>query len=399
MLIEIFIAILIGCFLGIITGITPGVHINLVSVLILSSSPLLLQYFSPINLAIIIIAMSITHTFLDSLPSIFLGAPDSGMELSVLPGHKLLLEGRGYEAVILNTIGSLFAVILMVAFAPIGLPLIKMIYPIIQKVIPYVLIFFSILLIYRERKSRSLALISFLIAGILGIITLNLHLSQPLFPLLSGLFGTSILLTSIFQKTKIPEQKITQVRLNKKDISKSLGSGFIASFFVGLFPGLGSSQAAIVATSGQKKISPENFLIIVGSINTFVMIVSFLALLAIDKARSGSVVVISKILQNFTIDHLILFLAASLVSAGIATWLTLKFAKIFSNLMSRFNYGKLCLSIVILIVLLVTILTGWLGLLVLIVSTSVGLIPNFAGIGKNHLMGCLILPVILFFLL
>jgi len=382
-----------------ITGITPGVHINLLSVLILSSSPLLLQYFSPINLAIIIIAMSVTHTFLDSLPSIFLGAPDSGMELSVLPGHKLLLEGRGYEAVILNTIGSLFAVILMVAFAPIGLQLIKMIYPSIQKIIPYVLIFFSILLIYRERKSRSLALISFLTAGVLGIVTLNLQLSQPLFPLLSGLFGTSILLTSIFQKTKIPEQKITQVKLNRKEISRSIGSGFIASFFVGLFPGLGSSQAAIVATSGQKKISPENFLIIVGSINTFVMIVSFLALLAINKARSGSVVIISKILQNFTVDHLILFLAASLVSAGIAAWLTLKFARIFSNLMSKFNYGKLCLSIIILIVLLVTILTGWIGLFVLIVSTSVGLIPNFAGIGKNHLMGCLILPVILFFLL
>ena len=343
--------------------------------------------------------MSVTHTFLDSLPSIFLGAPDSGMELSVLPGHKLLLEGRGYEAVILNTIGSLFAVILMVAFAPIGLQLIKMIYPSIQKIIPYVLIFFSILLIYRERKSRSLALISFLTAGVLGIVTLNLQLSQPLFPLLSGLFGTSILLTSIFQKTKIPEQKITQVKLNRKEISRSIGSGFIASFFVGLFPGLGSSQAAIVATSGQKKISPENFLIIVGSINTFVMIVSFLALLAINKARSGSVVIISKILQNFTVDHLILFLAASLVSAGIAAWLTLKFARIFSNLMSKFNYGKLCLSIIILIVLLVTILTGWIGLFVLIVSTSVGLIPNFAGIGKNHLMGCLILPVILFFLL
>ena len=166
MLIEILIAILIGCFLGIITGLTPGIHINLVSVIILSLAPFLSQYISILTLAIVIIAMSVTHTFLDALPSIFLGAPDSGMELSVLPGHKLLLEGRGYEAVVLTAIGSLFAVILMVAFAPIGLPFIKIIYPIIQKYIPYILIFFSILLIYRERKSRSLALIIFLLAGI-----------------------------------------------------------------------------------------------------------------------------------------------------------------------------------------------------------------------------------------
>ena len=399
MLTEILIAILVGCLLGIITGLTPGVHINLVAVVILSLSPFLSQHVSVLTLAVVIIAMSITHTFLDALPSIFLGAPDSGLELSVLPGHKLLLEGRGYEAVVLTAIGSLFAVIMMVAFAPVGLPFIKWIYPLIQKFIPYVLIFFSLLLIYRERKSRTLALIIFLLAGVLGLITLNLQLKEPLFPLLSGLFGISILLTSVFQKTKIPKQKVTEVTLSGKEISKAMGSGFFASFLLGLFPGLGASQAAIVATSGQKEIKPEKFLVIVGGINTFVMIVSFLALYSIDKARSGSVVVISKLLENFTLNHLALFLAASLISAGIATYLTLKFAKLFSKLMSKVNYNKLCLFIILLIIVLVAILTGWIGLFVLIVSTSIGLIPNLAGIGKNHLMGCLILPVILFFLL
>ncbi|AJF62377.1 MAG: hypothetical protein QT11_C0001G0228 [archaeon GW2011_AR20] len=399
MFIEIFLAILVGCLLGIITGITPGIHINLVSVIILSLSPFLSQHVSVLTLAVVIIAMSITHTFLDALPSIFLGAPDSGLELSVLPGHKLLLEGRGYEAVVLTAIGSLFAVIMMVAFAPIGLPFIKWVYPLIQRFIPYVLIFFSLLLIYREKKSRTLALIIFLLAGVLGLITLNLQLKEPLFPLLSGLFGISILLTSVFQKTKIPKQKFTEVTLSGKEISKAMGSGFFASFLLGLFPGLGASQAAIVATSGQKEIKPEKFLVIVGGINTFVMIVSFLALYSIDKARSGSVVVISKLLENFTLNHLALFLAASLISAGIATYLTLKFAKLFSKLMSKVNYNKLCLFIILLIIVLVAILTGWIGLFVLIVSTSIGLIPNLAGIGKNHLMGCLILPVILFFLL
>jgi len=399
MLLEILLAILIGCLLGIITGLTPGVHINLVSVVILSLSPFLSQYVSLLTLSIVIISMSVTHTFLDALPSIFLGAPDSGMELSVLPGHKLLLEGRGYEAVVLTAIGSLFAVVMMVAFAPLGIPFINYIYPIIQKYIPYILIFFSLLLIYRESRSKYFALIIFLLSGVLGIITLNLPLSQPLFPLLSGLFGTSILLTSIYQKTKVPKQRVTEVKLSNKDLAKSMGSGFIASFLLGLLPGLGSSQAALVATSAQRKITPESFLVVVGGINTFVMIVSFLALYSIDKARSGSVVVISKLLENFTINHLILFLAASLISAGIATYLTLKLAKIFSRLMAKVNYSRLCLIIVLLVTILVIILTGWLGFLVLIVSTAIGLTTNIFGIQKSHMMGCLVLPVILFFLL
>src|SRR3989344_3202957 len=206
MLIEILIAILIGCLL----------------VIILSLSPFLSQYISLLTLAIVIISMSITHTFLDAIPSIFLGAPDSGLELSVLPGHRLLLQGRGYEAVFLTAIGSLFAVIIMVAFAPIGLPFISKIYPIIQKFIPYILIFFSLLLIYKEKKSRILALIIYLLAGVLGIITLNLQLSEPLFPLLSGLFGTSILVTSVMQKTKVPEQRITKIKLKNKEITSAM---------------------------------------------------------------------------------------------------------------------------------------------------------------------------------
>ena len=399
MLLEILIAVLIGLLLGTFTGLFPGIHINLISVIIFSLSAALSEYVSLLTLSVVIISMSITHTFLDAIPSIFLGAPDSGMELGVLPGHRLLLQGRGYEAVVLTAIGSLFAVIMMVVFAPFGIPVIKSIYPVIQPVIPYVLIFFSLLLFYKERKSRILAVVVFLLSGILGLTTLNLGLKEPLFPLLSGLFGTSILITSILEKTKIPKQKLTDTRLSNKELSKSMGAGFFASFLLGLFPGLGSSQAATVATSYQKKISPESFLVIVGGINTFTMVVSFLALYSIDKARSGSVVIISKLLENFTMNHLVLFLAVSLIAAGGATYLTLKFAKIFSKFMVKVNYSKLCLFVIILITALVTLITGWLGLLVLIVSTSIGLIPNLTNLGKSLLMGCLMLPVILFFLL
>ena len=187
--------------------------------------------------------------------------------------------------------------------------------------------------------------------------------------------------------------------LRRLRLRSSMGAGFFASFLLGLFPGLGSSQAATVATSYQKKITPENFLVIVGGINTFTMVVSFIALLAIDKARSGSVVIISKLLESFTMNHLILFLAVSLIAAGGATFLTLIFAKIFSKFMTKVNYAKLCLFVLILITVLVIVITGWLGLLVLIVSTSIGLIPNLTNLGKSHLMGCLMLPVILFFLL
>ena len=343
--------------------------------------------------------MSITHTFTDAIVSIFLGAPDADHALSVLPGHKLLQEGHGYKAVALTTIGSLFAVLIMTILIPIILKLMSWGYPIIQPYIVYILILASLALMLKESKSRFWAFTTYLLSGILGLAVLNSNLSQPLLPLFSGLFGVSILVTSITQKTTIPKQKIEFPDVNNKDLTKALTAGTSSSLLTGSLPGLGSAQAAIISTSVYKNIKPENFLIVTGSINTFVMFISFIGLLAIDKARSGSVVVISKILESFTLNHLILFTAISLIVAGIASILTLKIAIGFSNFIRKVNYSKLCIGIILFVALLVIILTGPLGFLVLIVATFTGVIPTLKGIGKNHLMGSLLFPIILFLLL
>jgi len=402
---EILIVVLLGILAGVFTGLIPGIHINLISILIFSSSLFLLDYFSPLSLALFVVAMSITHTFLDSIPSIFLGAPDSGLELSVLPGHKLLLDGRGYEAVFLTVVGSFFAVVAALFFVPVLIPLIENGYPLIKDYIKYILIAFSVLLILRESKSRIKALIVFLLSGLLGLGVLTTQtfwiftLKEPLFPMLSGLFGTSILIVSLTEKTKIPEQRITYPKLKIEEVLSYLGLGFIASLLTGTLPGLGASQAAIMSSAVKKKNKPENFLILLGAINTVVMVISFISLYAIDKARNGAVLVISKILGEFSFSYLFLFLFVSLFVAGIAAFLALKISKIFSKVMSKVNYANVCLSVISLIVILVFTISGPFGLFILAVSTFLGISTNFMGIGKNHLMGCLLFPIILFFLL
>jgi putative membrane protein len=106
-----------------------------------------------------------------------------------------------------------------------------------------------------------------------------------------------------------------------------------------------------------------------------------------------------KILPEITQPKFILILIAALIAGVIATVLALNIAKIFSKIITRINYRRLCIFIIIFITALVIILTGPLGLFILIVSTSVGMLPNLLGIEKNHLMGSLIVPVLLFFLL
>lgn len=400
MLLEVIVAIIIGCLFGIVTGLVPGIHINLVSVLALSLSPLLFQITTPLIVSVFIIAMAITHTFLDTIPSIFLGAPQEDTALSVLPGHKLLLQGRGYEAVMLTLIGSLFSLILIIILSPLIAIIISKIYPFLSKIMGYLLITVCIILILKEPRSKSWALIVFLLSGVLGIATLTMpNLKSPLFPLLSGLFGTSMLTTSLLQKVNIPKQKIGEINVDKKTATKAISSSLVSGGLCSFLPGLGPSQAAILGSQFTKNLKSEGFLILVGGLSTINMVLSILGLYVIDKARNGAIVVVSELLGEFNMSHLILFFGVAMVAAGIATFLTIIFSKLFSNIMSKVNYNALCVSVICLITILVALMSGPIGLLILVVSTALGIVPVEANIGRNHLMGCLLLPVILYFML
>jgi putative membrane protein len=95
--------------------------------------------------------MAITHTFLDFISSVFLGAPEEDSFLSVLPGHEMLKEGRGYEAIILSLYGSLVALPLALFFAGVYLISLESFYGFIRTFIPHILIFISLYLVFREK--------------------------------------------------------------------------------------------------------------------------------------------------------------------------------------------------------------------------------------------------------
>lgn len=201
-LFELFVAVLVGVVIGVFTGLTPGIHINLVSIIVVSIAPVLLQYVSLLSVCAFIISMSITHTFLDAVPGIYLGAPDADQALNVLPGHRFLLRGEGHQAVLYTVIGSLLVILLSLLLFPLFLFLMDISYPYIRGWTGILLVLVMAYLILKESswKKRVLALLMFLLAGVLGLCVLNIPVfEQPLFPLLSGLFGFSILLLSLNQ--------------------------------------------------------------------------------------------------------------------------------------------------------------------------------------------------------
>jgi putative membrane protein len=392
-------AILIGLSAGIITGLTPGIHINLISVLLLSASPALLHYTSPIALAVFIISMSVTHTFLDAIPSIFLGAPEAATALGVLPGHRYLLKGYGLMAVKLTLIGSFGAVLLSVLLFPLFLVIVEHGYPVVRDYMGYLLLVTAFFMILRDRK-KLWAVFVFLLSGVLGLIVLNIPgFDNPLFPMLSGMFGISTLLISLNSSQSLPEQKEEQrVKLKPLVTIKALLSGQFSGFITAVMPGLGAATAAVISMQITRKLGDNGFMVLMGSIGTVNFILSMATLYVLEKARNGSIIAVQQLVNTLDMPIVICFLAATLVSGSIAAFLVLRIGRIFSRLITRVDYQKLVFGIILFITALVALMTGWLGLLILAVSTAVGIIPAITKITRTHAMGCLLVPVMGYFL-
>lgn len=399
MIIELIVAMCVGILVGTISGILPGIHINLVSAIVTSSLSLLLVHFSPLAIAIFIVSLAIAHTFLDFIPSIFLGAPDESA-LSVLPGHKLLLEGRGYEGVFYTSIGCLVALPLLILLTPLFILALPQLFYYLKFVMLLILLTISVYMIATNEK-KSLAILIFILSGFLGIFTLIYPMNQPLLPLLSGLFGASSLVSSIKKREKLEEQKLTRPEISFRDIKSTFLTSLVSSPLCSFLPALGSSQAAIIGLNleeRKEKEDPKKFLMLLGSVNLLVMALSFVTLYSIQKSRTGAAVAISEILKSFSLSNLVLIIFAVIIVSALSFFITLFISKKFSRIITKINYSKLSICILIVLSVIVLIFSGLIGFLLYLVSTFTGLFAIESGARRTNLMGCLMIPSILLYL-
>jgi len=385
---------------GVLSGLVPGIHVNALAAFVVSLSPFLLTMFSPQAVIVFIIAMALTHTFLSFIPSVFLGMPEGETALSVLPGHRYLLQGRGYEAVYLTVIGGVGVIVLSVLLLPILIFILPYLYAQVRSYIAYILISVLLLMILTEKGMGKIkALFVFMLAGLLGLLSLSPPFSSQhtLFPVFTGLFGTSTLIISYLSGVKIPGQRLGGIFLEKKSSLSGIIKGFSSGLVVGILPGIGPSQAGVLVHQLTRGKGLKEFLIALGGINTVAMLFSLMALYLINKPRSGSAIAVESVIGSLGFSELLLLVATALFATGIAAILTLKITKHFASFIEKVNYRALVIIIIIFLTAMTLLLTGPYGLLILITATGIGLLPPLLGVKRTHCMGCLMLFIILFY--
>ncbi len=246
-------------------------------------------------------------------------------------------------------------------------------------------------------------------SGIVGWIMLNTPISTnvSLLTIFSGLFGVSTLIYSLTQNAVVPSQDtFHNFKVNKK-VLRGIFAGGIAGSILGFLPGMGPAQGSILAQelSGGGDIGEnrEGFLVAMSGVNVSDALFSLIAIYLIGNPRSGIAVYIDKLIQNFDLNYLLLFVFVSLLAVSLSVFFCLKLGDLLIIYLNEIDYSRLSklvilfMSILVIIFAIIENVNILYILLVYITSISLGLIPHYIGVNKSNLMGVLILPAIVIY--
>ena len=413
-MIELVIACFIGIAIGTTPGMIPGIHVNTAGAILFASSTFLLTIVSPEFLCVLMVSMSIAHALIEFVPSMLLGVPQEGTATSILPGHRMVLQGRSKEVIRIVSVGGFGAIIVTILMLPafaIALPILHD----ISK--PFTWIILLVASIYLTHSLSAnfrdflWSLLLFVLSGSLGWIIFQTPISSgiTLMCTFSGLFGISTILFSLNDSSTIPHQNpFYELNIDYNKF-KSIFAGGITGAILGFLPGFGPAQGTVIAqavsgTNDNDDDDTVNFLLATSGLNISDCLFSLIAIYIIGNPRSGIAVYMSYLIFEMGLNHLAIFIFASLIAVSVSLALSLKLGDSFSRLMGRVDYKKLSIGVILLQIVILYLFIFYYKApvfymtLALVTSTAMGMLPHYIGIGKSHLMGVLIIPAIVIYM-
>ncbi len=366
--------LLIGLFLGTFTGLTPGIHVNTLAGM--ESSFYLL------------FAMGLTHTFLDAFPSTFLGVPDEGTALGVLPAHRLVLAGKGLEVLRIALLSSLLAVVFVIPFLPLYSRLVVLYSPTTGKV--GVLFLLAFLLLSGRDKAPQVILVIAL-SGVLGWTVLNqMNLKEPFYHLFTGLFGIPVIIASLQGKGTFPEQDKSPHVEWKPLIAFSI-AGTVLGMVSSILPAFTASIGATIATLFSR--DERSFLAAVYSTNTSNFLFGIINYSMTGRTRNGIAVALSR--SGTKPPEVTVILLSAILVGSIAVLLGSALPKPYLGLIKAINYRLLNATVVLFLLCLSLYFDGLYGLWVLLTGAAIGYLTQELGVRRTNCMAVLMIPILI----
>jgi Predicted membrane protein len=169
--------------------------------------------------------------------------------------------------------------------------------------------------------------------------------------------------------------------------------GAVAGAIVGWLPGFssGTANALLAVHKNPEKANPREYIAATSAANTANALLGIAALYAVGRMRSGSMAV----LAEFELPPVLFIVFAAGAAALLGFLLTLLFSKT-SKYAARINQRYLSLAVLILLIVLTILFSGWFGAVILILASALGRLPTLTDIPRIFCMGAIMVPVMLY---
>jgi putative membrane protein len=209
-------------------------------------------------------------------------------------------------------------------------------------------------------------------------------------PLLTGLFGISVLLVA--SQGTLPEQHFSGLRIGDRAVIKYSLLGTGAGIAVGWLPGLSTASAnGVLASVIGYERDRRSYILATNAANTANAFIGLAALFALSRMRNGVMAALSQI----PIPSMGELMIAGVLAACAAYAITIRLS-LSAHRLNGFDSRALNRSVILFVVLLSIVLTGPFGLFILLLAVAVGLVPHLVNVPRMYCMGVIMVPVMLY---
>lgn len=358
-------------------------------------------------------------SILNSLPAILLAAPDESALFTLQPGRRLLMDGRGPDAVLLTTLGAAGGMACLLALAcaaPFILPPIHSVLSPHYHWILWCVIAFLLLSEWPQGRTAAQApmnrflsgnrnvfmgLLTFLLSGLLGFVLLyrpdlvRAPHGQTLAPAFAGLFALPWLLVNLVSRVRIPSQQLpARHGASARDLAHGIAAGTTGGAFAAFVPVVSGGVGGLLAGHAFALRGERAFLISQGASKTVYYAGALLLWFVpgLHVARGGGAAFLRGMHAPAANRYPALVLCL-LIAAGIAILLTPVLTAVLTRALNRFGYKALSWLAFALTCLIVLLVSGTSGILVMVVAAGIGLIPAVLGGRRTNCLGVILLPL------
>ncbi len=400
---------LLAALYGFLTGFlgaVPFLHTNLML-------QFTQDFFAAGALAVFAATLSFSHLVFETIPMLFFALPAQNQNITLLPAQSLVLGGKTAKAFKIVTQSLFYAVLIALALLPFAITATPIAHSVVQPVQGIALLAVIALAFYKSSsqtpRKLALGLLFLTLAGLLGLTALSLPIArEPLFPLLSGLFGVPAILFSFKKNGEEKRENENEEKTGEKPTAvfsvdkKLIFYGVLAASASVLLPAVTPALIAglIFAFMNEDR---ESFLTASTAVVGAKMVFDFAAVYSIGKARSGAAAVAQNALSSSAnaggigLNNLLFLEAAGATAFFTALALRLVFGKQFAKAFRKFERNAVYAIALTAITAGTFLISGAGGLLILASASAVGAGISLSKLRKSYAIGALVVPALTYF--